>query len=321
MIERAHIESLLPHTLRATDFTLAGATRYFGKVRDNYTVLGRRTIVVTDRISAFDVVLGTIPLKGQVLNRMAAHWFEATRSIAPNHMISTPDPQVMLAQNCTPLPVEFVMRDYLTGVTSTSIWRHYQAGKREFCGHRLPEGMRQHEKLPQPILTPSTKAPQGGHDVSASRAEILAMGQLDSATFDEAAAMAEQLFAFGQRAAAGRGLILVDTKYEFGRAPDGRLLVIDEIHTPDSSRYWYAEDYETRFATGEAPRALDKEYVRRWYAARGYTGDGPPPPLDDEVRVEAAERYIEAYERITGKALEADFSEPIERIRRNLGIS
>jgi phosphoribosylaminoimidazole-succinocarboxamide synthase len=314
------LRGLLDRTLEHTDLPIAGAARYFGKVRDNYTVGDQRTIVVTDRISAFDVVLGTIPLKGQVLNRMAAWWFEATKQVAPNHLIAVPDPQVMVAVACTPLPVEMVMRAYLTGVTSTSVWHHYQKGVRRFCGHDLPDGMKKNQPLPRPILTPSTKAEKGGHDVSASREEILALGQLDAATFDEAADMAARLFAFGRERALARGLILVDTKYEFGRAPDGRVVVIDEIHTPDSSRYWYADDYEARLAAGEEPRALDKEYVRRWYAAQGYTGDGAPPPLTDEVRVEAAKRYIAACELITGEPFAGDTGEPIPRIRRNLGI-
>jgi phosphoribosylaminoimidazole-succinocarboxamide synthase len=320
MIDDATLRALLPKTLEATDLPIPGAAKYFGKVRDNYTVGDRRTIVVTDRISAFDVVLGTIPCKGQVLNKMAAHWFEATRDVAPNHMIGIPDPTVMVALNCTPIPVEMVMRAFLTGVTSTSIWHHYQKGAREFCGHQLPDNLKKNQPLPRAILTPSTKAEKGGHDVSASREEILKMGAVDAATFDEAAAIAERLFAFGRKAASERGLILVDTKYELGRAPDGKIVVIDEIHTPDSSRYWFAEDYEARLAAGEEPRSLDKEYVRRWYAAQGYTGDGPPPPLSDEVRVEAAKRYIEAYERITGETFVADLSEPLPRIARNLGL-
>jgi phosphoribosylaminoimidazole-succinocarboxamide synthase len=320
MIPDDTLRAQLGRTLEATNLAVPGAEKYFGKVRDNYTVGDRRIIVVTDRISAFDVVLGTIPLKGQVLNAMAAHWFEATRDVAPNHVLDVPDPQVMVARACTPLPVELVMRSYLTGVTSTSIWRHYEKGSRKFCGHALPDGMKKNQKLPKPLLTPSTKAEKGGHDVSASREEILAMGRIDARTFDEAAEMARNLFAFGQARAAERGLILVDTKYEFGRARDGKILVIDEIHTPDSSRYWHADDYEARLARGEEPRGLDKEYVRRWYAEQGYTGDGPPPPIADDVKVEAAKRYIAAYELVSGKSFTGDLSDPLPRIRKNLGL-
>ena len=320
MITDQELRRLLGYTLGATDFSIPGARRYVGKVRDNYSVGGRRIIVVTDRISAFDVVLGTIPAKGQVLNQLAAHWFVATRDLAPNHLLELPDPQVMIAVECVPLPVEFVMRAYLTGVTTTSIWHHYQRGERRFCGHLLPDGMVKNQALPAPILTPSTKAEKGGHDRSLSREEILAMGAIDGRTFDECAEIAARLFAFGQAAAAARGLILADTKYELGRAPDGRLLVIDEIHTPDSSRYWHGDDYGARLAVGEEPRSLDKEYVRRWYAAQGYQGDGPPPPLSDEVRIEAARRYLAAYEGLTGRDFVLDDEEPEARIRRRLAL-
>jgi phosphoribosylaminoimidazole-succinocarboxamide synthase len=211
------------------------------------------------------------------------------------------------------------MRSYLTGVTSTSIWRHYEQGARVFCGHALPEGMRKNQPLPKALLTPSTKADKGGHDESVSREEILARGLLGADEFEEAAAMCARLFAFGQAEAARRGLILVDTKYEIGRRPDGTLCFIDEIHTPDSSRYWYADDYEARFGRGEEPRGLDKEYVRRTLAEQGYRGDGPPPPLAAEVRCEAARRYIALYELITGNAFVPDTAEPMGRIRRNLG--
>ncbi|HEY3353404.1 MAG TPA: phosphoribosylaminoimidazolesuccinocarboxamide synthase [Polyangia bacterium] len=319
MIDTETLRAQLERTLGSTDLDELG-DKYEGKVRDNYTRDGRRVIVVTDRISAFDVVLGTIPFKGQVLNQLAAYWFEETRHIAANHVIDVPDPCVTVARECQPLPVELVMRGYLTGVTTTSIWYAYERGAREFCGHRLADGMRQHQRLPRPLLTPSTKAEHGGHDRSVSRREIIDMGALDAASFDRAAEMAEALFAFGQERARERGLILVDTKYELGRAPDGSLVLIDEIHTPDSSRYWFAADYDARLASGEDPRALDKEYVRRHLAAQGYRGDGPPPPLEDEVRIEAARRYIEAYELVTGKTFAPDTAEPVARIRRNLGL-
>jgi phosphoribosylaminoimidazole-succinocarboxamide synthase len=313
------IRAQLAKTLEATDLGALGA-KYEGKVRDCYTKDGRRTIVVTDRLSAFDVVLGTIPFKGQVLNQMAAYWFEATRDLVPNHVLAVPDPQVMVAVECQLLPVEFVMRSYLTGVTSTSIWSHYKAGARQFCGHPLPDGMKKNQRLERALLTPSTKAEKGDHDRSVSRAEVLEMGLLGATDFDEAAEMCARLFAFGQQEAARRGLILVDTKYEIGRRPDGTLCFIDEIHTPDSSRYWYADDYQSRFDAGQEPRGLDKEYVRRTLAEQGYQGDGPPPPLTDEVRVEAARRYIEVCELVTGRTFSANMEEPLARIRRNLGV-
>ncbi len=320
MVSEEVLRAQLARTLDATDLSGLG-TAYHGKVRDNYSRDGQRILVVTDRLSAFDVVLGTIPFKGQVLNQLAAYWFEETKQIAPNHVIDVPDPNVTRAIECTPLPVEMVMRGYLTGVTSTSIWKHYEAGSRNFCGHALADGLKKNQKLPRALLTPSTKADKGGHDESVSREELLSRGIIDAKTFDELAALCEKMFAFGVARAKERGLILVDTKYELGRAPDGRIVFIDEVHTPDSSRYWHAEDYEARLAKGEEPRSLDKEYVRRHYAAIGYTGDGTPPPIPDDVRVEAARRYIAAYEQLTGRTFTPDTSDPIPRIRKNLGLT
>jgi phosphoribosylaminoimidazole-succinocarboxamide synthase len=312
----------LDHTLERTDFPSLGR-RYEGKVRDNYsTADGRRILIATDRLSAFDVVLGTIPFKGQVLNQIAQYWFEETAKIVPNHLLKVPDPNVTIGRECAPLKAEFIMRAFLTGVTTTSIWYAYERGAREFCGHKLPEGMKKNQKLPRPLLTPSTKAEKGDHDVSASRAELLAMGAVSAEDFDRAAAMAETLFTFGQRRAAERGLILVDTKYEMGKTADGELVVIDEVHTPDSSRYWYADDYELRLSRGEEPRGLDKEYVRRWLVSeRNYRGEGPPPPLPPEVRIEAARRTIALYELLTGRAFVPDTSDPLPRIARTLGIA
>jgi phosphoribosylaminoimidazole-succinocarboxamide synthase len=318
-IDEAVIRAQLDKTLGDTNFPELG-DKYEGKVRDCYVRDGRRTLIATDRISAFDVVLGTIPFKGQVLNQMAAFWFEATANLVPNHVINVPDPAVTVARECQLLPVEFVMRSYLTGVTSTSIWTHYSNGGRSFCGHELPDGMRKNQRLPKAILTPSTKAEKGEHDRSVSRAEILEMGVLAAADFDRAAEMCARVFAFGQQEALRRGLILVDTKYEIGRGPDGALCFIDEVHTPDSSRYWYADDYEDRFARGEEPRGLDKEYVRRTLADQGYRGDGPAPKLTDDVRVEAARRYIQVCELVTGRPFVPDTEEPNTRIRRNLKL-
>ena len=319
MVSNALIRAQLAKTLEKTDFPELGA-KYVGKVRDCYSKAGRRTIVVTDRISAFDVVLGTIPFKGQVLNQIAAYWFESTKQIASNHVLSVPDPTVMVAAECKLLPVEFVMRAYLTGVTTTSIWYHYERGSRLFCGHKLRDGMRKNQKLDKPILTPSTKAAKGDHDRSVSRDEILAANLLSAEDFDRAAEMCARIFAFGQSLAAQRGLILVDTKYEIGQRVDGSLCFIDEVHTPDSSRYWYADDYQVRIERGEEPRGLDKEYLRRILADQGYRGDGLPPPLSDDVRCEAARRYIALYELVTGRGFVPDFEEPASRIRRNLGI-
>ena len=307
------------YTLERTD--LAGAERRIpGKVRDSYVSGGRRAIVVSDRVSAFDRVLGTIPFKGQVLNQMAAFWFQQTASIAPNHLISVPDPCASLVRECSVLPVEFVYRGYLTGVTSTSIWTAYARGERVYCGHRLPDGLKKHQALPEPLLTPTTKAEQGAHDELTSRAELIEKGTLSEELFDRAARICARLFAAGQAFAGERGLILVDTKYELGLDPQGEIVVIDEIHTPDSSRYWYLHSYERSLAEGRDPQPIDKEYLRRWLVEQGYRGEGRVPSIPDEVRCEAARRYIEAYEQVTGRAFEPDVEEPLPRIRRNLGL-
>ena len=316
------IEELLggiDHTLNETDFPNAGE-KYEGKVRDCYTQDGKRTIVVTDRISAFDRVLGTLPYKGQVLNGLAAWWFDETKNIVPNHVLDVPDPNVMVGIECEPLPVEMVVRAYITGVTSTSIWTHYDKGVRMFCGHRLPDGLKKHQRLPEPILTPSTKAEKGEHDVSVSREEILSMGRLSARDFDEAAGYAMALFKHGQKVCADRGLILVDTKYEFGKTPDGNIVVIDEIHTPDSSRYWYAESYKSLFEGGQDPKSFDKEYVRRWLASNDYTGDGPIPTIPNDVRAEASRRYIEACDVIRGTDFVPNKEAPLPRIKKALGL-
>lgn len=321
MVDTATLRAALPHCLQGTHLTALGA-EYEGKVRDNYTTAdGRRFIVVTDRISAFDRVLGTVPFKGQVLNGLAAWWFDQTKGVVPNHVLRVPDPCVLECIECTPILVEMVVRAYATGTTSTSLWTHYEKGARVFCGHKLPDGLKKHQKLPQPILTPTTKAPKGEHDVSGSREEILATGHVTAKDFDEAAELAMKLFAAGQRICADRGLILVDTKYEFGRTKDGRLVVIDEVHTPDSSRFWQMATYEDRFQAGKDPEPLDKDFVRRWYISQGYKGDGEPPPMPDDVRIGAAERYIAAYEQITGRAFVPDTTPPLARIARNLGVS
>jgi phosphoribosylaminoimidazole-succinocarboxamide synthase len=319
MVDPATLRAALPLCLDHTDFERLGA-KYEGKVRDNYTTTdGRRFIVVTDRISAFDRVLGTIPFKGQVLNGMAAWWFDKTRDVADNHMLGVPDPNVLECVECTPVLVEMVVRAYATGSTSTSLWTHYERGERVFCGHALPDGLKKHQQLPHPILTPTTKAPKGEHDVSGSREEILATGKVSAKDFDEAAAIAEKLFAAGQRICAERGLILVDTKYEFGRTRDSELVVIDEIHTPDSSRFWQRKTYDERFRAGQDPEPLDKDYVRRWFNAQGYAGEGTPPAMTDEVRIGAAERYIAAFEQITGSTFVPDRDPPLARMTKNLG--
>lgn len=305
-------------TLAATDLSELGEPRP-GKVRDSYVRAGERILVTTDRVSCFDVVVDTIPFKGQVLNQLAAFWFERSRESVPNHLIAVPDPVVQVVRECRVLPVEFVLRGYLTGSSPTSIATAYREGARDYCGHSLPEGLGLHEPLPQALVTPTTKAAPGEHDQLTSRAELISRGSLSEELFDRAAGLALRLFAEGQRFAEDRGLILADTKYEFGLDGEGELRVVDEIHTPDSSRYWFRASYERALVEGRDPEALDKEYVRRWLFSRGWQGVGPPPEIDESVRCEAARRYVEAYETLTGLQFEPALDPPIERIIRNLG--
>ena len=313
------LEELCSKTLVETRFEGIGE-RHQGKVRDSYVADGERLIVVTDRVSCFDVVVGTIPLKGQVLNQAAAFWFDKLGDDFKHHLIDTPDPCVSRVRDCRLLPVEFVYRGYLTGSTSTSIWTAYSKGERDYCGHRLPDGMTRHERLPTPLLTPTTKAEQGKHDELSSREELIASGVISEELYDKAADLVARLFSFGTEWARSRGLILVDTKYELGLDPQGDLVVIDEIHTPDSSRYWYLDDYDRALSDGRNPSALDKEYVRLWLGEQGYKGEGKSPELSVEVRCESARRYIEAFEQLSGRAFEPDVEEPIQRISRNLGL-
>ncbi len=318
-IDAALLRAQCERTLGTTDLSGLGR-RIQGKVRDCYVKDGRRTLVATDRVSAFDVVLGTIPWKGQVLNQLAAFWFERTAGIAPNHVLAVPDPNVTVARECRILPVEFVVRAYLSGGSPTSIWTAYARGERRYCGADLPDGLHKHQRLPRPLLTPTTKAEQGHHDELSSRDEVIATGALSASLYDRAERMVMELFAEGTRFAEKQGLVLVDTKYELGVDADGELRVVDEIHTPDSSRYWYRESYEPALAEGKDPKALDKEYVRAWLVERGWRGEGPPPALPVEVRCEAARRYVETYERVTGQRFVPDVEPPLPRIRRNLDL-
>ncbi len=318
MISTEAIRKQLGNVLEETAFEGLGELQR-GKVRDSYLQGDKRIIVVSDRISAFDCVLGTIPFKGQVLNQLAAFWFDKSRDVAPNHMISMPDPNAMIVRECEQLPLEFVVRGYITGVTKTSAWYNYERGVRNLCGNPLPEGLRKDQKLARPIITPTTKHEK--HDRNISRDEALAEGLIDAATFDKAADICLRLYTRAVEHAASRGLIFVDTKYELGKL-NGDLVVSDEINTPDSSRYWFTDTYAARFAAGEDQRKLDKEYVRQWLADQGFRGDGTPPALTDEVRIEAARRYIEAYEIVTGQTFQVDAADrrPIaERVGRALG--
>lgn len=305
----------LPPMLDAIDLPLGEPQR--GKVRDMWARGDTRLIVTTDRQSAFDVVLGTIPYKGQVLTRLAAWWFERCADLVPNHFLAMPDPNVMLVREARLWPVEMVIRGYITGVTKTALWTSYARGEREIYGLRFPDGLRKNERLAEPVITPTTKAEAGGHDERLTREEILARGLVPPEVYEAMEAATRALFARGQALAAERGLILVDTKYEFGDV-DGTLTLIDEMHTTDSSRWWLAEGYEARLAAGEEPETFDKELLRRWYVERGYDGQGAPPPMPEELAWRMSRVYVEAYERITGETFTPDEEDPATRIPRRL---
>lgn len=317
MLSPQDLTAQIPHCLASTDFPTLGE-KYEGKVRDNYTQKDKRFIIVSDRLSAFDRVICLIPFKGQVLNQMAKFWFEQTKDIIGNHVIEFPDPNVVIAKQCKPLPIEMVVRGYITGVTTTSAWYNYEKGVRNFCGNILPDGLRKNQKFEKPILTPSTKAEHGDHDESVSREEILKRTTLTPEQYDKIADASLKLYQRGVEIAAKQGIILVDTKYEFGMTPEGEIVLIDEIHTPDSSRFWFTDEYEKRFAAGEEQKKIDKEYVREWLAAKGFRGEGEIPAIPDDVKVETARRYIEAFELITGQKFEAQVGPVLERIKKNL---
>lgn len=303
--------------LRETKFSLPGQTAFYrGKVRDVYSVGNRLIMVASDRISAFDHILPrAIPFKGAVLNQMAAYFLNATRDICPNWLVSSPDPNVAIGYRCEPVRVEMVIRGYLAGHAA----RTYAAGLRELCGVTLPEGMKENDRFPEPIITPTTKAEEG-HDEDISRAEILARGLVSEEDYIQMEAYTRALFQRGTEMAAAQGLILVDTKYEFGKL-DGKVVLMDEIHTPDSSRYFYAEGYAERQARGERQKQLSKEFVREWLMANGFQGkEGQQMPvMPDEFVNEISERYIELYEKVTGRAFVRDTSDdPESRIERNI---
>jgi phosphoribosylaminoimidazole-succinocarboxamide synthase len=294
---------------------------YFGKVRDCYDLPdGRRLLIASDRLSAFDRILAVIPWKGQVLTQTARFWFEATEDLCPNHVLSYPDPNAVLARRLAILPVEVVVRGYLAGTTSTSILTMYRAGVREMYGHRLPEGLRPHEALPVPIITPTSKEFDGGHDAPLTAEAIVGSGLLTAAQWDDVSARALALFARGQAMAAARGLILADTKYEFGLDDEGRVRLADEIHTPDSSRFWKADGYAAALAAGTRPPSFDKDVIRAWVAARCDPYRDPIPEIPAAMIAETSAIYIAAYEAITGRAFVPDGrgATPRERVRAAL---
>jgi phosphoribosylaminoimidazole-succinocarboxamide synthase len=331
MIPDAELRAQLPHCLRQIDLPALGEL-YRGKVRDNYSRGDRIVMITTDRISAFDHVLGTIPFKGEVLSRLTAFWFEKVRDIAPTHLLDVPDPSVQVVKRAKPLPIEIVIRGYITG----SLWRDYEAGKAGAYGIAWPKGLRKDQRFDAPIITPSTKAEYGRHDEPISEEEIVSKRIVPAEIWREATALARRLFQRGQDWAAKRGLILVDTKYEMGIVAEeagsagrrgeasaersgGKLVVIDEIHTPDSSRYWIADGYEGRFAKGQEQEMLDKENIRQWLIKEhGFSGHGEPPALTDDVRIMLARKYIEVFERLTGETFTSEIGSVAARIQRNL---
>ena len=294
---------------------------YSGKVRDNYDLAdGRRILIATDRISAFDRILAAIPFKGQVLTQTARFWFEHTADICPNHVLEYPDPNVVVARRLDILPVEIVVRGYLAGTTGTSVLTMYKSGKRDMYGMHLPDGMRDNERLPTPVITPTSKAFDGDHDKPLTPDEILGQGLLTEGQWRKLSDYALALFARGQAMAETRGLILADTKYEFGTDAAGQIILADEIHTPDSSRYWFAASYAERFASGERPDSFDKDFVRSWVTARCDPYKDEIPEIPADIVMQTAAVYIQAFEAITGQIFQFPPMEeiPLDRIRRNL---
>lgn len=285
--------------------------KYQGKVRDFYINDNKRIIITTDRQSAFDVNLGFIPYKGAILNLLSAFWFEKTKHFIDNHLISVPDLNVTIAKNCEPIPIEMVVRGYISGVTKTSIWYSYEKGERVIYGLKFPEGLRKNQQLPQPVITPTTHGGgAGGHDERLTREEIIKRKIVEANLYSQMEKVSLELFEFGNKLCQKQGLILVDTKYEFGLS-NGKLTLMDEIHTPDSSRFWKADTYQERFSSGEEPENFDKEFLRLWYVKKGYQGDGKPPKMSDKLIKDLSQRYIDVYEIITGEKF-IKFKYPIE---------
>ncbi|STX39453.1 phosphoribosylaminoimidazolesuccinocarboxamide synthase [Legionella feeleii] len=311
------IQAALPFCLSKTNLPFGKKNQ--GKVRDFYDLGGHILLITTDRLTAFDRHLALIPYKGAVLNLTSAWWFEQTRHLIPNHIIAVPDPNVVVAKKCTVFPIEFVVRGYITGTTETSLWTQYQRGVRDYCGLSFPEGLQKNQRLQEPVLTPTTK--EAHHDRPISPAEIVAEGWMSEEDWAEASTLALKLYQAGVERAEKHGLILVDTKYEFGRDKEGNIMVVDEIHTPDSSRYWLANNYQARIAAGLEPENIDKEFVRLWFAKHcDPYNDKVLPQAPRELIAELSARYIQLYEMITSQEFDfSEFDEPAEqRIKRNI---
>lgn len=317
MISKDQLRKLFPKALGETSLPLPHKTS--GKVRDWYDLPdGKRVIITTDRLSAFDRILATVPYKGQVLNQLSAWWFEQTQDIIPNHIVSLPDPNAAVVQVAEPFPVEVIVRGYITGVTTTALWYRYSLGERNIYGYEFPEGLWKNQALPTPILTPTTKGGLTGHDERLTCAEVVEKGLMDQQTWEQVQAAALAIFKRGQEVARRAGIILVDTKYEFGCTADSSVVLIDEVHTPDSSRFWKEDTYQARFAAGGDPENFDKEFVRLAYAEKGYRGDGEIPSVPEDLWISASERYIQIYEMLTGKEFAPGAYPVQERLAENL---
>lgn len=314
MLTHDELIHAIPFALDSVDL-MGWGPKTSGKVRDIYRRGDRRVLITTDRVSAFDRVLGLIPFKGQVLNQLSAWWFNQTRDIVANHVIAVPDPNVTIGREAASLPIEVVVRGFITGVTKTSLWYLYSQGDRQPYGIPLPDGLSKNDPLPSSIITPTTKAASGAHDEQITRDGILTRGLVSKELWEDIEQVSLRLFARGQKIAERAGLILVDTKYEFGLI-DGQLVLIDEVHTPDSSRYWMSETY----LSGHDPVNFDKEFLREWFAAQGYRGDGAPPIMTDDFVAQLAARYIGAFERLTESVFIPAELPVVERISRNLEV-
>ncbi len=321
MISKKKIIENIPNVLKTVNISGLGK-KHQGKVRDIYILGAKRIFITTDRQSAFDKVLGLIPYKGQVLTKLSAFWFDKTKDIIQNHLISVPDPNVLLVKECKLIPIEMVVRGYITGVTDTSIWGSYEQGERVIYGIKFPEGLKKNQKLPEYVITPTTKADFGFHDERLTEKEILQKKIVDPKIWKQMKKVSLALFERGQKICDKAGIILVDTKYEFGLDDKGKFMLIDEIHTPDSSRYWVKKTYDGRFKKGLEPESYDKEPLRIWFKDHGYKGEGKIPKMPSEFIAKMSTLYMGIYEKITGKKFIPGISKDVNtRIKKNLRIT
>lgn len=317
MVDKKVVIKNIPNVVKTVNIRTFGK-KHQGKVRDSFELGDKRIIITTDRQSAFDKVLGFIPFKGQVLTRISEFWFQATADIVPNHLISVPDPNVMLTKNCKVIPIEMVVRGYITGVTDTSIWGSYEKGERVIYGIKFPDKLRKNQKLSEPVITPTTKADKG-HDERLTEKEIIKRGIVTPKIWKQMKEVALALFARGQKICDKADIILVDTKYEFGLDEKGKLILVDEIHTPDSSRYWIKKTYQERFKKGLEPESYDKEPLRIWFKKKGYIGKGKIPKMPPEFLAKMSMLYMGIYEKVTGQKFVPDLTKDVrQRIKTNL---